>query len=109
MHNSHQASFVGWEELREVVDLLRGQPVTLYECSYDYLAFGSWVVICGTAHRRIRIARDGKDTLVRFDTSTFARSGAKAHWEEVRSAPLGILNDNTLGEYIERLIVVRPN
>ena len=62
--------------------------LTVYRCRYDFLAFGSWVIEAGTSHRRLQIARDGKEGMLRCSTSSFDNAASVARWVEQEALPL---------------------
>jgi len=57
--------------------------VTLYEHSYSYQAFGSWYVVVGKPHHRMRFSWDGKESYLGIGEAKFSNSSSPAEWEPV--------------------------
>ena len=55
--------------------------VTLYEHSYNYQAFGSWYVVVGKPHHRMRFSWDGKESHLGIGEAKFSNSSSPAEWE----------------------------
>jgi hypothetical protein len=59
------------------------QGTTLYEHSYSHQAFGSWSVIVGKPHHRMRFSWDGKESYLGIAESEFSNSSSSPDWQPV--------------------------
>lgn len=57
--------------------------VTLYEHSYNYQAFGSWYLVVGKPHHRMRFSWDGKESYLGIVEAEFSYSGDVPEWKPV--------------------------
>ena len=79
------------QHLRRVVSLaerLRAYSIAVYAYQYNYLAFGSWSLVAGNRHRRVRLTWDGKEFLLSCAASEFRGSSAPASWKPLESKRL---------------------
>ena len=74
-----------FQALNALVTQLRVRGLSLYAHSYDYLTFGSWLIVSGTRHRRVRVAWDGKEGALRLAIWDSSGSRALAHWRTVKA------------------------
>jgi hypothetical protein len=45
----------------ELSGRLVARDIAVYEFTYSYLSFGSWTLVVGSRHRRLRFRFDGKE------------------------------------------------
>ena len=57
--------------------------VTLYEHSYHYQAFGSWYVVVGKPHHRMRFSWDGKESYLGISEAEFCNSNSVPEWRPI--------------------------
>lgn len=69
------------EELATLANRLLEHDLAIYEVSYNYLAFGSWTLVAGSRHRRLRFEYDGKEDQLDVSESTFSDSQSQPQWE----------------------------
>jgi hypothetical protein len=48
------------EFLYRLTEQCEKERLTLYEREYNYMYFGSWIIVIGTSKKRIKIYWDGK-------------------------------------------------
>lgn len=63
--------------------------VTLYEHSYNYQVFGSWYVVVGTPHHRMRFSWDGKESYLGIGVAEFCNSNSPPEWKPISSSISG--------------------
>jgi hypothetical protein len=73
-------SAVFFEALAGLAKSLAGNELAIYEASFDYLCFGSWSLVVGTSHRRLRFAFDGKEGWLEVFESEFQNQGSQSQW-----------------------------
>ena len=76
------------QHLGMVSDLARqlsGRGIEVYSHTYDCLAFGSWQIVVGTRKQRLRLAWDGKESLLEAASCAFADSQSTADWKHSES------------------------
>ena len=82
--------------LRDVVamlDQLRDRHVTLYEHYYTYTGFGSFTIVLGRSHRRVKLAFDGKENILNVSASDFGNANSAPSWETVPQKKLSCRDD----------------
>jgi hypothetical protein len=57
--------------------------LTMFEHSYNHLAFGSWFVIFGKPHHRLHFSWDGKDSYLNISESDFGNSNSLPNWKPI--------------------------
>lgn len=62
--------------------------ITLFSHQYDHLAFGSWTLVAGRAHDRLRFSWDGKESRLEVEVSHFDAMNAPARWAPLPDAGL---------------------
>jgi hypothetical protein len=82
-------SVVFFEALAELSKALAGHELAIYEANFDYVNFGSWWLIAGTSHRRLRFLFDGKEGWLEAFESEFRNQGSQAHWRPTHRRQVG--------------------
>ena len=77
------------ELLNNFVNECQEIGVTLYEHSYNYQAFGSWYVVVGMPHHRMRFSWDGKESYLGIGEAKFGNSNSIPEWQPVSSSISG--------------------
>lgn len=72
----------------EVARRLAREGHVIYAAYYNFQSFGSWTLEAGTAHRRFRIAWDGKEGWVTFATASLTNASAVPEWHDQEQVPL---------------------
>lgn len=71
-------------KITELFNRLEGecdaQALTLYEYSYSHLDFGSWFIVLGNSHHRIRFSWDGKESALGIAESEFINTKSRPEW-----------------------------
>jgi hypothetical protein len=70
-------------EVAKLSQLLNQHGRAIFEVHYNDLAFGSWVLVAGTRHKRLRLTWDGKEALLDVSTANFSSSGAIPNWAPI--------------------------
>jgi len=76
------------EALVTLANRLLEHDLAIYEVSYNYFAFGSWTLVVGSRHRRLRFQYDGKEDQFDVSESTFSDSQSPPQWEALPSQTL---------------------
>ena len=76
--------------LLSIVAHVQSRRLILLTVQFDFLAFGSWRVEAGTSHRRVRIARDGKEGLLRPAIARTRVTTESPRWEEGPRVPIPV-------------------
>jgi hypothetical protein len=74
-----------------VADLSRRlaeDDLAIYAFDYDYLAFGSWVMVAGSRHRRMRLRFDGKEDHLEVSEAEVGDSRSSPAWRPLHSPTL---------------------
>ena len=61
--------------------------LSIYEHQYCYLSFGSWILVVGRSHKRLRFSWDGKEGLLTIEHSNFESQSCPPSWKSV-AAPI---------------------
>jgi len=85
--------------------------ITLYEHSYSHQAFGSWSVVAGKPHHRMRFSWDGKESYLGIAESEFTNSVSSSEWQPVFPSISGTQTstDEVLGFIINQLLNGMPH
>ncbi len=78
------------ELLNKLATQLEIIGLTLYEHAYYYQVFGSWHVIVGKPHDRMRFSWDGKESYLGVTQAQFSNSNSIPVWEPDLDNSLGI-------------------
>lgn len=62
---------------------LASEGVSIYEHKFDPLFFGSWYLIAGTRHRRVKFFWDGRDECFTVEQASFSDGGSRGDWQRV--------------------------
>jgi hypothetical protein len=65
--------------------------VRLYEQHYYYESFGSWEIVIGRPHKRMRFIWDRKENQLITETSLYHNSKSWAEWEHYAETTIGEL------------------
>jgi hypothetical protein len=60
----------------------------IYESQYHYMVFGSWTLIAGVRHRRLRFIYDGKEHNLSVAIAKFPDSQSASTWQTLPSPSL---------------------
>ncbi len=96
------------DALRNLANRLVEHDLAIYEVSYHYFAFGSWTLVAGTRHRRLRFQFDGKEDHLDIAQSAFSDSQSPPQWEVLPSPTLysGVgVNVRELFSVVERTVL----
>jgi hypothetical protein len=86
--NDEQWSADHLRELAAILETLRPHRVMLYEHHYNLQAFGSFEVVIGRPHRRLRFLWDGREFLLGAQESNFVGAVDPPQWRELVSTQL---------------------
>jgi hypothetical protein len=67
---------------------LADDDLAIYSFDYDYLAFGSWTMVAGSRHRRVRLEFDGKEDHLEVAQATVSDSRSSLAWQVLPSPRL---------------------
>ena len=84
---------------------LAPRSIAVFRHTYEYLSFGSWSLVVGNRHRRLRLQWDGKEGILFCAISTHTGSSAPAEWNEVASAPVSGSDPEALFSTVEQLVL----
>jgi hypothetical protein len=62
--------------------------LAIYTLRYDYAAFGSWEMVAGRRHSRVRVVWDGKDAVLRVYAAHLGGSADQPQWRPVSEKDL---------------------
>ena len=65
----------------ELAAFCERRGLTFFAHDYDYMVFGSWSLIIGNSHRRIRFSWDGRESCLDVSASEFTNSNSVPSWE----------------------------
>jgi hypothetical protein len=68
--------------------MLAEDDLAIYAFDYDYLTFGSWAMVAGSRHRRVRIQFDGKEEHLEVSQATVGDSRSSLSWHALSSPTL---------------------
>ena len=77
-----------FDALADLAKALLEHDLAVYENQYNYFAFGSWTLIVGTSHRRLRFEFDGKEDWLEVLESEFQNQGSQPQWKSVDTRQL---------------------
>jgi hypothetical protein len=89
------------EQIAELERVLQAIGVTLYEHHYHYLIFGSFELVVGKPHRRMKIVWDGKESCLTVERSKFPNQGAHPEWKHEQ---LLRISSDAVVETIEQVV-----
>ncbi|WP_460240089.1 hypothetical protein [Aurantivibrio infirmus] len=72
-----------FELLNKYINEWEEAGITLYEHSFNNQAFGSWYIVAGKPHHRLRFSWDGKESYLGIGESEFANSSSAASWSPI--------------------------
>ena len=94
-------AFSRW--LAHLCGVLAKRNRSIYEIGYDLLAFGSWVIVVGTRHRRLRLTWDGKEHYLSIEVASFPSSGTVAVWVDIDDTTLSLPNGHATIDSASRI------
>lgn len=81
---------------------LASRGIAILKHQYDYLAFGSWVIVAGTRKHLVSLTWDGKESWLTAESCIRADNQSKEDWMHFDSRDLsGAIPDAVLGACIE--------
>jgi hypothetical protein len=85
---SFASSLQHLESLLRFARELQGEGIGLYEHSFDAQAFGSFIVVFGRPHERVRFVWDGRESTLEVLVGKFHNSSQPANWVHERFVSL---------------------
>lgn len=82
-------SAVFFEALADLAKSLASNELAIHEASFDYSCFGSWSLVVGTSHRRLRFVFDGKEGWLEVFESEFQNQGSQSKWRPTSKQQMG--------------------
>ncbi len=64
--------------------------LTIYKHDYDYLVFGSWIIVIGNDHHRVKFCWDGKESYLGVSESEFDNLNSDPDWRPFEWGPGGV-------------------
>lgn len=86
------------ESLTGILRQLEPQKIALYEHQYHPQAFGSFVLVLGHAHERVKFSWDGREFILSISFGTFPNKNGSASW--THDADISLPKGNGLYEEI---------
>jgi len=74
------------QSVNKLADYCKQLGLTIFEHEYNYMAFGSWVLVIGKDKHRIKFNWDGKESYLGVAASKFQNSNSLPSWEPVLSS-----------------------
>ena len=68
---------------------------TIYKHNYDYTVFGSWIMVIGRPHHRVKFSWDGKESYLGVSESEFKNQNSVPEWYPVEWGPGGTTLEQT--------------
>ena len=87
---------------------LEAHDIAVYDFTYSYLSFGSWTLVAGSRHRRLRVQFDGKEDHIEIAESTFSDSQSQSEWRMLPPPTLNVgagVNPSELFDLVEGVVV----
>jgi hypothetical protein len=69
--------------VNEISDYCETHDLTIFEHQYNYMVFGSWLMVIGKSKHRMKFNWDGKESYLGISVSEFQNSNSPANWEPV--------------------------
>ena len=73
-----------FQQLLDYTTALEQRGIEIYEHHYFSLAFGSWTLIAGKRHERIRFDWDGRDAFLTISETTFSDARSTQEWKKIQ-------------------------
>ncbi len=77
-----------FDALAGLAKSLLENELAIYEANYNYWVFGSWTLVTGTSHYRLRFEFDGKEDWLEVFESEFDNSSSQPQWRSVETRQL---------------------
>jgi len=74
---------------------------TIYKHDYDFLIFGSWIIVIGKAHHRVKFSWDGKESYLGVSESKFENQSSNPDWQPFEWGPGGAIEQAAVFEFIK--------
>lgn len=103
MNKDGDITILHLEMIEWFAEKLIGINLAIYYHEYDQLCFGSWEIILGTRHNRMRIIYDGRDNNYSMHYCKVSDSGTIENWNEYKNI-IGT-DENTAIEIILETII----
>ena len=84
----------------ELAEYCAENNLTIYKHEYDYLIFGSWIIVVGEAHHRIKFSWDGKESYLGVSESEFKNQNSNSDWQRFEWGPGGTMEQGAVFEFI---------
>jgi hypothetical protein len=76
-------------ELAGLATRLAAAQIAIYRIEYDALHFGSWTIVAGKRHRRVKVDWDGKESYLGVSTASFSDAQSRPEWHPNPGFPCG--------------------
>lgn len=71
------------EQVRELQELLTSQNAAVIELGYTMLLMGSFSLVVGTAHRRLKFTWDGREFFLNIQACSCQSQASAQDWQQV--------------------------
>ena len=92
------AQIVHLDSILRIMKDLESHKIALYEHQYHPQAFGSFVLVLGHAHERVRFSWDGRESILSISFGTFPTKDTSTTW--THDADISLPNGHGLYEEI---------
>ena len=89
--------------LNSLAEFCTSAGLKIYEHEYNFMAFGSWVLVVGKDKHRLKFIWDGKDFMLSILKSDFQNSNSAPSWEPVFTNNANIEASKTFAILIDEL------
>lgn len=69
--------------INELAGYCEKYDLIIFEHEYNYMVFGSWLIVIGKSKHRMKFSWDGKESYLGIGLSVFQNSNSVANWEPV--------------------------
>ena len=76
--------------VNEIANFCESHNLTTLEHQYNYLMFGSWLLVIGKSKQRMKFSWDGKESYLGVEISQFQNSNSVAAWVPVFPGVVGV-------------------
>lgn len=100
-HDDAVSGIQHFERVHSLAERLSRLGIAIYDHRWQFLVFGSWVIIAGWRHRRFQFCWDGRDFFIDVSRSEHSSSGHSAHWVPVTNDRLPSGDSSAAIDYVE--------
>ncbi len=93
--------------LASLASRLLAKRIAIYRVEYDYSHFGSWTLVAGSRHKRVKLDWDGKESYLAVSTALFSDAQSPPAWKSTpghQFAPDASIDDEMLFALVEKLV-----